>query len=143
PPPSWQPGVDVPPEGLVPKVRGRRWGLWILVGGIALLVLAVLIGLRVHNSRSAFPPRSQWIPVGQAANIGDGWRLKVLRVQPGAERKARAAEEAHPPRSGDRYFLINLAATYAGPGKGDPADLGGYGFEPTGADGAEYDDENG
>jgi hypothetical protein len=125
-----------------PKPR-REW-LWRLLAIVgATIVGAAIIGTVLEQldsgaSRSHRPPIRRAIPVGRAANIGNGWTLKMLRVTPRAERKARAEAKATPPPRGSRYFLIRLALTYAGSGKGPIRGVVEYGLQVVSADGVSY-----
>jgi hypothetical protein len=107
----------------------------ILVGG----ALAALSGCGGGKSSEDIGSRSRPIPVGRAANIGLGWRLKVLRVEPNAERQSKAAEKADPPPQGTHYLLARLALTYHGIGTGNASDLVGLGLRVISGDGASYD----
>lgn len=124
--------------------RALKWtliviGLTLAVGIIGVIGAVVGVLRDLSKNGPSPPPRSQLVPVGRAADLGAGWRLRVLRVTANAAREVKAAENANPPPSGSRYFLIKLAVTYTGRGKGDPSTLAGYGLEAKGANGASYD----
>ena len=60
--------------------------------------------------------RSNPVPLGTAATIADGFRLRVVSVTP-------YARLPYPPPNGAEYFVANIAATYVGGGAGDLAPL--------------------
>lgn len=122
-------------------------------GAAALLVMfAVLAGC--GGGYSGLGSRSHPIPVGRAADIGDGWRLKVLRVTPKAKRVARTEAKATPPPKRSRYLLIRLVLTYTGNGGQVPSERAGLaakgywsdvlsnGLKTIGTHGASYTDTN-
>jgi hypothetical protein len=101
--------------------------------------LAALNGCGGSKSNDGLGSRSRPISVGRGADIGLGWKLKVLRVEPNAERETKAAEEANPPPQGTHYLLVRLALTYEGIGTGNASDLVGLGLRVIGGHGATYD----
>jgi hypothetical protein len=68
------------------------------------------------------------VPIGQAFNIADGWRLKVVSVTPDATQAVLAVTDqagdaniAPPPGAQD--FLVLVEATYTAGGSGNPYSL--------------------
>lgn len=75
-------------------------------------------GLRLRRASAAAATfaspgstRANPIPLGQAAPVGDGFRLKVVSVTPAAQ--------LGPPVPGGQNFVVLLTVTYVGGGKGD------------------------
>jgi len=116
---------------------------WLLTMFGVIIVGAAIVGTALERldrgaSGSHRPPIGQAIPVGRAADIGDGFRLEVLRVTPKAERQAKAEAKTNPPPRGSRYFLIRVALSYTGSGKGKIGEVTRSGLRVVGADGVNY-----
>jgi hypothetical protein len=125
--------------------RPRREWLWRLLAIFGATIVVggaggafVLERLDTGASRSHRPPIGRAIPVGRAADIGDGFRLEVLRVTAKAERQARTKAKATPPPRGSRYFLVRLALTYTGSGKSQIGEVTGNALRVVSADGVSY-----
>jgi hypothetical protein len=73
--------------------------------------LTVAFGSAVPGRTEAYP-----VPVGTAADIADGFRLKIVSV-------TRSAQLGTQPPAGAQYFAANVSATYTGGGQGDLATL--------------------
>jgi hypothetical protein len=127
-----------------------KWTL-IVVG----LLIAASIGLALIGGKSgtknpsdtiqpgALGSRSHPIPLGKAASIGGGWRLKVLRSTPNASRQVKAAENANyeqitGPPAGAADFMVKLALTYIGGGRGNLATVRDFAPRAMGAHHASY-----
>ena len=59
--------------------------------------------------------RSNPVPVGEIADIGDGWRLQILNVNPDAAAAISAENQFNePPPAGSTFTLITVALGYFG-----------------------------
>lgn len=60
--------------------------------------------------------REDPIPIGTAAEIGDGWMIKVQEVYPNAnDIVAEENQFNSPPEDGQQFFLARIELTYTGP----------------------------
>lgn len=61
--------------------------------------------------------RENPVPLGQAAALHDGWILTVNSVTPDATAAVLAENQFNdPPDPGRQFFIVNISATYTGPG---------------------------
>jgi hypothetical protein len=140
------------PERSKPARVVRRTVKWTLIV-LGLLMVALIVGAVLgfgNKSKSSSGPggtgsRSDPVPMGKAADVGGGWRLKVLHVTPNANRQVLAAEKAANPLGpwtrvpkGAQDFVVNLVVTYTGGGKGDLHSLLNLGLGAIGAHNASY-----
>ena len=77
--------------------------------------------LRPTPPRPPLPPigtsRENPIPLGRAANVGNGWTVTVTNVYPDATAQVLAANQFNdPPAPGRQFFMIAVSATYNGAG---------------------------
>jgi hypothetical protein len=78
----------------------------------AFAVLFIISGF----ASAAAGTREDPIPIGTAADIGDGWLIKVLEVYPNAnEIVAEENQFNSPPEGGQQFFLARIELTYTGP----------------------------
>jgi hypothetical protein len=141
------------PERSKPVRTVRKIVKWTLIV-LGLLVVAAIVGAALglgnkgkgsNGPTSGLGSRSDPIPIGKVADIGGGWRLKVLQVTPNANREVIAAEKTanplgpNPPLpKGARDFLVKLALRYGGGGRGDLKSLVGIGLNVMGVHNASY-----
>jgi hypothetical protein len=77
---------------------------------------------RARSARPVSPPgpgsRAHPVPLGKTGGVGNGWRIRVVSVEPNAERQITAVNgqygESPPPNAQD--YMILLSARYAGAG---------------------------
>lgn len=120
--------------------------LGLLFAGIIALALALgTKGTRKAGSGMGFGSRSQPVRLGKAAVIGGGWRVKVLRVVPKADRRIVSTKNKYgekpnkPPPPGAQDYMVKLAVTYIGGGKGNLGTLATLGIHAMGKHNADYD----
>jgi hypothetical protein len=123
--------------------RTVKWTLIVLGLLMAALIVGAVLGLgnksKGGNAPTSGPgSRSDPIAIGRAADIGAGWRLKVLHVTPNADSLVAHAVNGTKPPKGARDFLIKLAVTYLGGGKGDLQSLVTNGLTVMGVHNASY-----
>lgn len=65
---------------------------------------------------AALGTRERPIPIGQLADLDDGWSLKVNSVTPNADALIAARNRFNdPPKPGRQFFIANVTAAYIGP----------------------------
>lgn len=73
----------------------------------------VLAGLLAFAGSGAAAP--EFVPIGVARDIGDGWQLRVKAVVPDATSVILAWNRSNrPPRSGRQFFLVRVEAKRTG-----------------------------
>ncbi|HZQ34663.1 MAG TPA: hypothetical protein VFD32_01940 [Dehalococcoidia bacterium] len=81
--------------------------------------------------------RDNPLPIGTAVDLGDGWQLKVLSVQPNATQAVLARNQfnARPPAD-HQFFIAQVQATYTG--SGSAKFDGGFRLRTVGAGAVSY-----
>ena len=149
-----------------PRRKWRRRIAWTLGTVVVLFVGLVAVGAALGPTEepqngSSGDGRDDATPLGQSAAVGGGWRLRVLRVTPNANRLVVAAEskrmEGHsvgqaaprlcdpdypcstPPPKGAQDFMVLVSLTYAGGGKDSVDAIVSNGIHVIGAHNVSYD----
>jgi hypothetical protein len=132
-----------------------KWTL-IVLGLLAVAsLIAAVVGVGGTGKSVA---RSNPVPLRHAANIGAGWKMRVLAVTRNANRRVAAASKAAnghtvgpsgrtcaadvpcspPPPSGAQDFMVLISLKYVGRGKADAGDFVNYALHAMGAHNATY-----
>lgn len=83
---------------------------WIVADGPA-----IVDGAPFVETLQATGTRDNPFPLGSRVELGDGWSVTVNEVQPNARKAIQEENQFNdPPASGQRFFLINITATYNG-----------------------------
>jgi hypothetical protein len=82
-----------------------------------LLLALVLIALISLASGADVGTRENPVPFGTAADLGDGWQIKVLRVVPDATNMVLKEDPFNKqPKLGNQFFIVTVEAKYTGSG---------------------------
>jgi len=123
-----------------------KWTLIVVGLLVAISVVAAIVGVGNTSKGSA---RSHPVPLHRLAAIGSGWKMRVVKVTPNANRQVAAVPESqisagatgranHGPSAGAQDYMIRVALTYTGGGKDNAGDLVNYGLHAMGAHNAGY-----
>lgn len=83
---------------------------WVVADGPA-----IAEGRPRAESLRATGTRENPFPLGATVELSDGWSITVNDVQPNARKAIQAENQFNdPPAPGQRFFLINITATYNG-----------------------------
>jgi hypothetical protein len=81
--------------------------------------------------------RDNPLPIGTAVDLGDGWQLKVLSVQPNATQAVLAANQFNKrPPADHQFFIAQVQATFTG--SGSAKFDGGFRLRTVGASAVSY-----
>jgi len=92
-------------------VRGIRLKLKIVFLCMVLMLMAS--ATYASENSVSIGTREDPVPIGTAADIGDGWQIKVLEVYPNAnEMVAQENQFNSPPKEWQQFFIARIELTY-------------------------------
>lgn len=132
---------------------------WVLIGAGLIAVASLVAAIVGVGGTGESATRSNPVPFRHAADIGGGWKMRVLAVTRNANRRVAAASKAMnghtagrsgplcsadypcspPPPARAQDFIVYVSLIYAGGGKADAGDIVNYGLRAMGAHNATYD----